>query len=105
MSSTAQLDAIIDELTVDAYNDDEQLSGLLVGTQDALRPSEPASIVGIEVQLIGVDADPDVRSGLTARVRRDGTTYEVALADLQFKADSRLGLIVAAYRHRQGRAP
>jgi len=32
-------------------------------------------------------------------------TYDVALADLTFDADSQLGRIVAAYRRWQGRTP
>lgn len=50
-----------------------------------------------------VDAGPVVRTGLTARVTRAGSTYEVALADLVFPADSDLGAVVAAYRRWQGR--
>lgn len=46
---------------------------------------------------------PDARTGLIARVTRDGKTYEVALADLTFAPGSELGLVVAAYRRWQGR--
>jgi hypothetical protein len=72
-----------------------------------LHPRTPASgrIVGIEVELVKVDAGPDERTGLIARVRRDGVTYEVALADLEFDAASESGRLVAAYRRWQGRAP
>ncbi len=100
-----QLDALIDDLTVDAYNDEEQLGGFLVGAEDALQRGEPARIAGIEVNVFEVDSGPDARTGLTARVRRDDQTCEVALADLTFAADSQLGLIVAAYRRWQGRTP
>lgn len=101
----SELDALIDELTVDAYGDEEQLSGFLVGAEDAMHREEPARIVGVQVQIITVDQGPDARTGLTARVRRDGATYEVALADLTFDTGSRLGLVVAAYRRWQGRTP
>ncbi len=36
MTTGAELDALIEELTVDAYNDEEQLSGFLVGAEEAL---------------------------------------------------------------------
>jgi hypothetical protein len=101
----SELDALIDDLTVDAYGDEEQLVGFLVGADEALLGREPASIVGVEVAVVKVDAGPDARTGLTARVRRDNMTYDVALADLTFAADSQLGLIVAAYRRWQGRTP
>lgn len=33
MTTVAELDALIDELTVDAYGDEEQLSGFHVGAE------------------------------------------------------------------------
>lgn len=108
MSKTArlsELDELIDDLTVDAYCDEEQLAGFLVGANEALRDGAPASIVGVEVDVVVVDAGPDARTGPTARVQRAGQTYEVAFADVTFDTDSQLGLIVAAYRRWQGRTP
>jgi hypothetical protein len=108
MSRTArlsELDALIDDLTVDAYGDEEQLAGFLVGADEALQRGEPALLVGVEVNVFEVDSGPDARAGLTARVQHDGQTYDVALADLSFAADSQLGRIVAAYRRWQGRTP
>lgn len=108
MTTTKQLrelDALIETLTVDAYNDEEQISGFLVGADEALQPGEPALLVGVEVNVFEVDTGPDARTGLTARVRRDDMTYDVTLADLTFAADSQLALIVAAYRRWQGRPP
>lgn len=103
MTTIPQLDAVIDELTLDAYGDEEQLSGFLVGAEEALEPGEPARIVGVDVEVMGVDAGPDVRAGLLARVRRGGAAHEVALADLAFPSGSELGLVAAAYRRWQGR--
>ena len=60
-------------------------------------------IAGVTVAVMSVDCGPDARTGLTARVMRDGTTHEVALTDLTFAADSALGVVVAAYRRWQGR--
>ena len=105
MTSTAQLDALIDELTVDAYGDEEQLTGFLTGAEEALRRGEPARIVGVDVAVFAVDVGPDARSGLTARVARGDKTYDVGLADLVFPRDSRLGVVVAAYCRWQGREP
>lgn len=44
MTTAAELDALIEELTVDAYNDEEQLSGLLVGAEGALVRGEHATV-------------------------------------------------------------
>ena len=101
----SELDALIDDLTIDAYGDEEQLSGFLVGAEDAFEDGESAQLAGVRVQITAVDQGPDARTGLTACVQRDGTTYEVVLADLRFAAGSRLGLVVAAYRRWQGRTP
>ncbi len=95
---------MIEELTLDAYDDEEQLSGFLVGAEEALEHGEPARIAGIDVEVMRVDAGPDVRTGLLAHLTRDGEAYEVALADLAFPPGSELGLVVAAYRRWQGRA-
>lgn len=103
MTTTAKLDALIEELTVDAYGDEEQLVGFQVGAEEALRRGERAIIAGVAVEVVAVDCGPDARTGLLARVRRDGSRHDVALADLVFEADSALGLAVAAYRRWQGR--
>ena len=79
MTGSAQLrelDALIEDLTLDAYSDEEQLSGFLVGAEEALRHEEAAQIVGV-----------DVRN-----------------SDSQWSCTV-LGLVVAAYRRWQGRNP
>src|SRR2546425_5413574 len=103
MTTAAELDALIEELTVDAYNDEEQLSGLLVGAEDALVRGERATVAGVPVEVMSIDCGPDARTGFTARVLREGARHEVALADLTFAADSALGVVAAAYRRWQGR--
>lgn len=101
--TNAELDALIEELTVDAYGDDEQLGGFLVGAEDALVKGERALLIGIEVEVVKLNAGPDLSSGLLARVRREGRTYEVTLTDLTFLRGSELGTVVAALRRWQGR--
>jgi hypothetical protein len=101
----ARLDALNEELTVDAYDEDEQLTGLLSGVEEALRPPEAATIVGVPVQVVAVIEGPDVRRGLIAVCERDGARHEVSLADLRFKPDSQLGVMAAAYRRWLGCSP
>lgn len=98
MSTSAELDALIDELTVDAYNDEEQESGFLVGAEEALAPGAMARLLGIDVEVLKIDSGPDLRTGLRARARRGDDTHHVSLADLTFPDGSELGLVVAAYR-------
>jgi hypothetical protein len=105
VSDLDELDELIEELTVDAYGDEEQLIGFLTGAEDALQAPEPASIVGVPVNVVKVDAGPDVRRGLTAICDRDGTRHEVSLVDLTFPTGSELGRVVAAYRRWLGPEP
>lgn len=98
MRTAAELDALIDELTVDAYNDEEQESGFLVAAEEALTRGERARIVGTPVELVGVDLGPDPRAGLRAKVHTSNGRHEVALADLEFDGGSEMRDIVAAYR-------
>jgi hypothetical protein len=70
MTSPVDLDALVAELTVDAYSVEERLSGLLVGAEEALVPEEPTTGVGVPVDVVTVDCGPDARADLTADVRR-----------------------------------
>jgi hypothetical protein len=103
MTTAAELDALIEELTVDAYGDEEQLSSFLVGAAEALVRGEHATIAGTPVEVTSVVCGPDARTRLTARVLREGERFGVALADLRFAPDSELGVVVAAYRRWQDR--
>jgi hypothetical protein len=101
MTTVAELDLLIEKLTIDAYGDEEHLEGFLVGAEEALIREERATIVSATVEVIGVDCGPDARTGLTARAVRDGVKHEVSLADLTFAPGSELGVVVAAYRRWQ----
>lgn len=99
MRTPSQLDALIDDLTVDCYNDEEQETGFQVGAEEALVRGERARLAGHEFEVRSVIHGPDVRTGPRARVRgQDGATHEVALSDLEFPDDSELRTVVAAYR-------
>ena len=101
----AALDALIEELTVDAYGDEEQLTAFLTGAEDALVVGEIAAVAGVDVRIVAVDCGPDARRGLIAVCERDGRRFEVSLADIVFDEFSELGQIVAAYRRWLGCDP
>ncbi len=103
--STADLDALIDELTVDCYNDEEQLTGLLTGAEEALAVGEIATIAGAEIRVMALDCPSDLRRGLTAVCQRDGYRFELSLADIRFGDASELGRIAGAYRRWLGCSP
>ena len=101
----AALDALIEELTVDAYGDEEQLVGFLTGAEDALTVGEIATVAGVEIRIVAVDCGPDARRGLLAVCERDHQRFELSVADLAFGPSSELGQIVAAYRRWLGCDP
>ena len=82
--SSAELDALIDELTIDCSNDEEQLVGLLVA--------------GAAIRIVAVDCPSDARRGLTVVCEREGQRFELSLADIRFADSSELGRAAAAYR-------
>lgn len=98
MTSLTELDELIDEITVDAYNDEEQEAGFLVAAEEALVSGEPAQLAGSAAEVLRVDCGPGVRAGLRATVRACGGTHEVALIDLAFREGSEIAPIVRAYR-------
>jgi hypothetical protein len=93
--SIAQL---IDEITVDAYDTDEQLSGFLQVFQDEVTGPTSATMLGMAIDVAGFDQEGDERRGLVARCRHQGTTGTIALADIHFEPDSVAGWLHAAYR-------
>lgn len=103
MNRAAELDTLIDELTVDAYNDEERLGGFVVGADAAIRRGGRATLAGVKVEAPAVDCGPDARAGVLARVRHGEAAHEVSLADLRFAAGSEFGVVVAAYRRWQAR--
>ena len=104
-SSPAELDTLIDELTVDCYNAEEQLIGLLTGAEEALVIGEIATIAGAEIRIMAVDCPSDVRRGLTAVCERESHRFELSLADIRFGDASKLGRIARAYRRGLGCNP
>jgi len=67
----AALDALIEELTVDAYGDEEQLVGFLTGAEDALTVGEIATVAGAEIRIVSIECGPDARRGLLAVCERN----------------------------------
>jgi tetratricopeptide (TPR) repeat protein len=93
-----ELDALIDEIIVDAYGDDEQLWAFRQVFEDELALPKEAFVIGEAVTVLAFDYEHE-RRGLTARCRReDGSKYEVAACDLFFPRGTTAARYVAAYR-------
>jgi hypothetical protein len=93
------LDELIEEITVDAYGEDEQLWAFRQAFEDGVALPADGFVIGKPVSVITVDYKGNERRGLTARCRReDGCEYEVAAADVVLPQASSGARYIAAYR-------
>jgi len=93
------LDELIEEITVDAYGDDEQLRAFRQAFEDEVPLPADGFVIGEPVSLMAVDYDGNERRGLTAKCRReDGSEYVVAAPDVVLPQASAGARYIAAYR-------
>jgi Calcium binding len=92
------LDELIDEITVDCYDEDEQLQGFENAFDEDASFPVSGTVVGERVDIVHI-GHGNGRRELTATCRRAGRRYEVALLDIaDIKADPQTARLVAAYR-------
>jgi len=77
-----EIDALIAEIVVDAYGDDEQLWSFRQWFEDSATLPFRATVVGAGVEVLAIDYDGDDRRGLVARCMRDGQKHLVSLLDI-----------------------
>ncbi|MGH9267734.1 MAG: calcium-binding protein, partial [Acidimicrobiales bacterium] len=93
------IDAVVDEIVVDAHGEDEQLWAFHQFFEDEATFPFPAEVVGSPVEVVGVDYEGDERRGLVARFRRGGRDYTVALIDVvPGRLTERTAALLTAYR-------
>lgn len=95
----AELDELIEEITVDAYGEDEQLWAFRQAFEDCVDWPAKGYVIGQPVSVVEIDYDGDPRHGLTAICRReDGSRHVVAASDVAFPDGSQSACYLAAYR-------
>jgi hypothetical protein len=100
------LDKLIDEITVDAYSDDEILWAFRQAFEDDVTLPADGFVIGEPVSVVKIDYDGNERCGLTAICRReDGSEHVVAASDVVFPEGSNGSLFLAAYRRWLGLEP
>jgi hypothetical protein len=67
---SAAVEHLIEEITVDAYGEAEQLWAFHQAFEDAVAVPFNAVVIGEPVSVIGFDCDGNEKRGLTARCRR-----------------------------------
>lgn len=78
----AELKAMIEEATVDAYNEDEQLTGLFTMLEEYLGLPFTTAVLGVEVTVQGVDLTPDGR--IVALCSRGRIRQSIGILELPF---------------------
>jgi Calcium binding len=91
------LDTLIDEITVDAYGEDEQLMGLENAFDEDANFPCPGTVIGEEVEVLSVSMK-DHRRELIATCKRHNRRYDIALLDIEVRADPATSRLIAAYR-------
>lgn len=92
-----ELDSLIDEITIDCYDEDEALTGFENAfAEDADLPCS-ATVMGEPVEVIFIELR-NGRRELIATCQRADQRYEIALLDLNIAAKPALARLLAAYR-------
>lgn len=99
-----RLEALLEQATVDCYDEEEEFGGVLCTLDDNLSFPLQAEALGEQVEVIGLDdRQSSLRKGIVARVRKGGREYTVGLADLNFIApDPTSAEWLAMYRYWAG---
>ena len=78
--SPAQLDRLIAEAIVDAYNESEQVGGLYTMMEECLAVPFTTEVLGVAVTVVGVDLTGDDR--IVALCRRGKACQRILVLDL-----------------------
>lgn len=97
----AAIEAMIEEATVDAYNDSEQLTGLFTMLEEHLAVPFTTTVLGVEVTVQKIDLTADAIVAVCARGRH---RQKIDLLDLPLPTPPPDGATwIDAYQHWAGR--
>ncbi|MCA1699970.1 MAG: hypothetical protein LC790_14140 [Actinobacteria bacterium] len=95
------LDDLIDEITIDCHDQDEQLQGFENAfDEDATFPCS-GTLIGETVEVLHV-GQANGRHELIATCQRHKHRYDIALLDIELDADPTTSRLIAAYRRWTG---
>ena len=96
--SKAELDELVEQATVDAYDEDEQLSGFHVMLEEHLAVPFKTTVLGVEVTVKKIDMLPG--SGIVAICTRGPHRQAIGILDLPLPTPPPDGSEwIDAYRH------
>ncbi|WP_326698701.1 calcium-binding protein [Streptomyces sp. NBC_01754] len=94
----AELETMIEAATVDAYDEDEQRTGLFTMLEQHLGLPFTTTVLGVEVTVRGIDLTPDGR--IVASCSRGRLRQPIGILDLPLPGPAPDGAEwVEAYRH------
>jgi hypothetical protein len=97
VATPAQLDELIEEATVDCYDEEEQASGFFAAIEDNLALPFTTRILGVEASVAAVEISDDGR--IKAVCERSGEQQRIDLIDLPLPSPPPSGAEwIAAYR-------
>jgi len=98
--SEAELDELVEQAVVDAYGDDEQMTGFYTMIEDNLALPFTTTVLGVEANVKGVDLTD---SGIVAICTRGTHRQAIPILDLPLPVPPPPGWEwIAAYRHWAG---
>ncbi len=99
--SRAALDALVEEATVDTYDEVEALNGLFAMIEEHLAVPFTTTVLGVTVNVVGVDQTRDGR--VVARCARGTLRQSIGILDLPLPDPVPEGSQwIEAYRHWAG---
>jgi hypothetical protein len=102
----AALDQLIEQITLDANGEAEQIWAFRQAFEDDVCVPFEAMVIGEPVSVVGFEYDGNERRGATARCRRaDGREYVLAACEIAGPAGAQSERYLAAYRRWMGLAP
>jgi len=96
-----ELDELIADILIDAYDHDEALMGFENAFDEAGYFPCPGTVIGEDIEILSVAAT-NGRQELIATCQRAGRRHQIALLDIDVNADQPASRLLAAYRHWTG---
>ncbi|MBD3183753.1 hypothetical protein GF312_15795 [Candidatus Poribacteria bacterium] len=98
--SEKELDEMIEEATVDCYNEDEAFAGILVTIEDNLSFPFKAKALGDDVEVIGIDnIKSSLGRGIVANVKKQGKMFTIGLSELEIEQDEENSKWIQMFHH------
>jgi Calcium binding len=94
----SDLQTLIQEITVDCNDDDEELMGFENAFDEQANFPCPGTVIGEDITVLSV-ATKEGRRELLATCEHHGRRYQLSLLDIELHTDAATDRLIAAYRH------